>query len=75
MSKVGNPDNPSTMFEIEMPNAPDPDKALVHKLQTKKAELKQTRKELAREMDKVKNLQEALDAQKTKTIRKETELR
>jgi len=40
MSKVGNPDNPSTMFEIEMPNAPDPDKALVHKLQTKKAELK-----------------------------------
>ena len=47
MSKVGNPHNPSTMFEIEMPNMPDPNKVLLHKIDKKKAELKQTRGELA----------------------------
>ena len=75
MSKVGNPHNPSTMFEIEMPNRPDPNKHLLHKFDKKKAELKQVRGSLATQLKKNEILQSTLDSQKTKTIRKETELR
>ena len=61
MSKVGNPSNPSTMFEIDMPTAPDPNKELVRKLNKKCAEVKAVKNELKHERAKVAKMQEDID--------------
>mmetsp|Transcript_33723 Transcript_33723/g.39657 ORF Transcript_33723/g.39657 Transcript_33723/m.39657 type:complete len:86 (+) Transcript_33723:303-560(+) len=74
MTKVGNPSNPATMFEIDMPPTPDPDKKLEKKLMEKKTELRQLDKQFEKERKKNEQLAKALDKQKALTMKKEAEL-